>query len=175
MATIKFDTSGDTFSVKNDAWSTMNYSNPSSGTYSVQVDSAFTSGSGGTAGNECNESLKHSNAQKGVFHTVKGAVRQVYDTDEKRPVEDVGQYDDALHIAGHAGRAFLTTEDRDYDPEESEPYLTDEFDPANRDRVDVIRDALRRAWSKIDGGNHVGGARIAVSVADHYLEAFEAP
>lgn len=106
---------------------------------------------------------------------MKGAVRQVYDTDGDDPVPDDGHFDDALRVAGHAARSFLLTEGVDYDRSKSEPYFAENFDPETRSREDVIRDGLRGAWSKVDSGKHAGGARIAISVADYYLEAFDPP
>lgn len=128
-----------------------------------------------TTDDDCNESLTHSNVQKSLFHGMKGAVRLVYDTDGGTAVEDEGQYDDALRVAGHAARAYLLTESRTYDASKSDSYLDDKFDAKSSDRASVIRSSLRRAWDKIDSGHHVDGARIAVSIADRYLPEFAPP
>lgn len=111
----------------------------------------------------CNESLKHSNVEKAIFHAVKGAHRLV----------DEDQAWAALQIAGSAANAYLETEDEIYDPEHSEEYLYDEIVDDAKSTVEVIGAGIERAWNKIDSGHHLGGARVAVSVADAYLDAFE--
>lgn len=114
---------------------------------------------------QCNESLKHSNAQKAVFHSVKGAHRLV----------DEGQHTEAARIAGEAGKAFLQAEGKTYDSDRSESYLHDRLIDGDDSEAANIAAGIEKAWEKIDGGQHVGGARIAVSVADHYVDGFSLP
>lgn len=86
---------------------------------------------------------------------------------------DGGLIDDAVRIAGHAGRAYLEAEGKPYDRERSAGYLEDNF-PGDDDDT-VISAAIDKAFDKIDGGSHVAGARIAVSVADEYIDGFAPP
>lgn len=113
----------------------------------------------------CNESLVHSNTEKAVFHSVKGAKRML----------DEDQHQESLAIAGNAGKSFLEAEGVEYDPSKSEDYLESNFLDKFRSTETIIERAIEKAFSKIDQGNHKGGARIAVSLADEFLEGFTAP
>lgn len=120
----------------------------------------FTTSGTSTGTDDCNESLTHTNAEKAVFHAVKGAKRMASD----------GLITDAVRVAGHAGRAYLKNDRESYDPDKSLEYLDDNFD----DHDDtVISAAIDRAFEKIDNGSHVGGARIAVSIADRFVDGFD--
>ena len=119
---------------------------------------------GGTGTDDCNEGQIHNNAQKAIFHAVKGAKRFATD----------GLHEEAARIAATAGRAFLLEEDIDYDDERSSGYLADLID-ALRDEETKIEEAINKAFTKIDSGNHKGGARIAVSIGDEYLNEFSVP
>ena len=149
------DTGWQTSSSSNTQWEV----NPPS----ISSTASTTNPQGAT--DSCNESLVHSNSEKAVFHSVKGAKRLL----------DEGQHDGALRIAGAAGKAFLEAEGLEYDAERSEDYLLDRIIKKVRSDEKNIREGIEKAWSKIDGGNHKGGARIAISIADQYLENYETP
>lgn len=123
-------------------------------------------------GQQCNESKRHSHEEKAVFHGMKSAFRFV--SSGSKGVDDTQAWE-ALHIAGRVGKAYLQSEGYSYDPDKSEEYLKDNFLDKFRSETKIIERAIKRAWKKIDGGNHKGGARIAVSLADKYVEDFTPP
>ena len=145
----------ESFDSTNTAWST-------SSTTSPPTPRAVADG-GSTGTDDCNESLKHSNAQKAVFHAVKGAKRLV----------DEQQHQEALSIAGNAGKAFLSTEGKDFDEDRSESHLMDRVVDEDRSDEENIKDGIDMAFDKIDSGNHIGGARVAIAVANEYYAPFE--
>lgn len=123
-----------------------------------------------SSGQQCNESKVHDHAEKAVFHGMKSAYRYV--SKGRKGVVN-REPDEALRIAAHVGRAFLLSKGYVYDPEESLPYLHKNFDLADPEQA--IEDAIERAWKKIDDRKHKGGARIAVSLGEYYLEGFVGP
>lgn len=108
--------------------------------------------------NDCNESRVHSNIEKSVYHSTKGAQCLLKE----------GQYDRAIQIAANGGMSFLASEGAEYDAERSSEHLQ-RLIKNERDREAKISHALNQAFSKIEGGNHVGGARVAISIADEFL------
>lgn len=141
----------------------MNSTSNTASTYNVRLQPSSTATAAGT--DDCNESLKHTNTQKAVFHAVKGAHR----------LTDAHQHTEAAAIAGEAGKAFLQAEVEPYDSDRSDKYLLDKLVDEDQTDEQNIADAIERAFEKIDSGQHVGGARIAVSVADRYVEGFARP
>lgn len=114
---------------------------------------------------QCNESLKHSNIEKSVFHGMKSAKR----------LKDEGLHMQAVQVAGEVAKGFLMAEDIKYVPEKSEKHLVEKIKDKvlGGDQFDEISKGIEKAWDKIDGGHHKGGARVAVAVADEYLEDFD--
>lgn len=134
----------------------------STGTNPVRIhNDSWTPQRAGTNG--CNESLIHSNAEKAVFHTVKGAGR----------FADEGLFMPAARMAAYAGRSFLRTEDINYDQDRSKEYLQEFINEIKPSNHGAIGPAIDRAFHKIKIGNHKGGARIAVSIGDRWVDGFD--
>lgn len=118
-----------------------------------------------TGTDQCNESQIHSNMQKSVFHGMKSAKR----------LKDEGLHMQAVRVAGEVARGFLLAEDIIYDPKKSEKHLVERIKDKvlGGNKFDEIDKGIEKAWSKIDSGNHKGGARVAIAVADEYLDNFD--
>lgn len=120
----------------------------------------------------CNESKVHNHAEKAVFHGMKSALR--FSSTGMKGVPERQVYE-GMRIAAEVGKAFLQSEDYDYDPEKSQEYLESNFLDKFRSEEKIIEKAIDKAWKKIDNGNHKGGARIAVSLGQKYLHDFRLP
>lgn len=122
-------------------------------------------GTGNSGTDQCNESLKHSNMEKSVFHGMKSAKR----------LKDEELHMQAVRVAGEVARGFLLSEDIDYVPEKSEKHLLEEIKEKilGGDHFDEINKGIEKAWNKINRGHHKGGARVAIAVADEYLDDFD--
>lgn len=181
--TIEFVPEGDSFTQQSSNWSTTadssgntapvwrpSYTNTAS--TSSSTNPLAPSAGGGTSGQAvadggCNESLKHTNAEKAVFHATKGAKRML----------DEGQHTEALRIAGAAGTSYLASMNLEYDADRSATHLAEKVLDRlfGNNRADEIEAGIEKAFDKIDRGNHKGGARVAIATADEFLEDFEAP
>lgn len=179
--TAQIVSEGDTFEVDTtnytieSSWD--NSTSYSSDTHSISFTNGSTiqhngSSSSSIQGQQCNESLKHSHDQKAIFHGMKSAFRIVSRSEKgvKNP-----QVMEALRVAGSVARAYLQSENIEYNSEKSEEYLEKNFLDKFRPQESIIESAIEKAWNKIDNGDHKGGARIAVSVADEYLDEYSLP
>jgi hypothetical protein len=127
-----------------------------------QIDPSSIRADGGAQGTDgCNESKHYNNAEKAVFHAIKGSKR----------FKDDGRPEEAARVAANAGKAFLLAEDIDYDDDLSSSYLQDLIEKIRSDETGIEK-AIDKAFSKIDSGNHTGGARIAVSIGERYVDQF---
>lgn len=142
----------------------------------------------------CNESLTHSGLEKAVFHSVKGAYRWLaLHTDMRKGRFEI-QPKRAARIAAEAGMAFLVSGGYDYDRERSlkdidskhlskkgkleklinwfkSGFESPEGIDIEEDTITVeeLKKAIKRAWNKINGGNHKAGARVAVAAGEAFL------
>lgn len=144
---------------------------------------------------QCNESFDHDNAEKMVFHGMKGAFRAI-SSGYKGILDDGYDVDTAEHaarVAQHIGAILLKAMGEEYVPDKSRPHyernVADQVEtPQGRENgfiwggkeptdkemeeyyVQVLEKGIEKAWKKIDGGNHVGGARVAIAAAEHYFQ-----
>lgn len=160
------------YSTNGTTWST---SNDTSGSTSIVGSTdwvAYRTNSPSQPSGPCNESEVHNHAEKAVFHGMKSALR--FSSAGRKGVPE-RQVHEGMRIAAEVGKAFLQSEDYEYDPEKSQEYLEDKFLDKFRSEEKIIEKAIDKAWKKIDNGNHKGGARIAVSLGQKYLHDFRLP
>lgn len=200
MAFVQQSSSSDPYSDMNiGAWnSTSNSSNFKLDVKYVTNNAASTTSSiSGTSpsqsqGQTCNESKKHDNDQKAVFHGMKSAYRMSRHSTGEYGSQNP-QREHAAHTAAHVGIAFMKSKDYDYDRERSLEDIEDRHmaddgvidslvawlkDDVMPDGGEVNRgpltdsefeEAIKRAWDKIDNENHKAGARVAIAAAEAYL------
>lgn len=144
------------------------------------LNTTFSNSSSITA---CNESLKHDNEQKAIFHGMKSAFRMSRKYDGNEYGSHNPQHETAARIAANVAIAHLDANDVEYDREESMEYLQNEIIGSITDRivglfgirnVDISRedleDGIERAWKQIDEKeHHDDGARTALAIAEAYL------
>jgi len=159
---------------------------------SSRQQAAATRGSSQSQGQTCNESKRHDNDQKAVFHGMKSAYRMSRHSTGEYGSQNP-QREHAARTAAHVGIAFLKAKDYDFDRERSLKDIEDRHmaddgvidsliswlkDDVMPDGGDVNRgpltdsefeEAIKRAWKKIDNGSHKGGARVAIAAAEAYL------
>lgn len=174
-------------------------SRPSTGTWSINLDTSNTSGDVLSAAakrqigssmqrrssGQCNESSKHDNQEKALFHGLKSAYRmsrsydgREYGTPGSPPL------DQAARIAASVASAFFETADFTYTREESHEYVSDGYmkDPGLISRAQQffggslpevvdMEAAIGQAWKQVDDkGNHYDAARTALAAAELHLD-----
>lgn len=171
MATIRYDnTSG-----------SANFTNSSN--WHVQTSGSTTLNVG------CNESSRHDNEQKSLFHGIKSAFRMSREFDGEYGTDDP-PFETAARIAANVAIAYFETTDQEYTREESFEYLRENV-VSDRNTVDRIlavfglaethldrglatnqdlTAGISKAWKQIDEKeNHYDGARTALAIAEAYI------
>lgn len=142
---------------------------------------------------KCNESQKHDHLEKAAYHGMKSAYRHISQS-SKGIVSD--GYDSqhvwaAYHIAKGVALGYLESAGTEYDRDHSVDYYEDNilskvdvpddlddggFHWGGREAghedyyAEVLEKGISKAWKKIDSENHKGGARIAVSAVEHFMQ-----
>jgi hypothetical protein len=124
----------------------------------------------------CNESLKHDHAAKACFHGMKSAFRFVSSGHKGIASDgyDTGRPREAAWIALEVARAYLQSQDKEYDRDQSQDHyesrIIDDVNAGPRYRERILEDGIEKAWNKIDNENHVGGCRVAIAAAEAFFD-----
>lgn len=171
-------------------YDTSDYNISSSSTNSTSISSSVTgnyfrrsrSNSGGGA---CNESKRHDNEEKAIFHGMKSAFRVSREYDGSEYGTPIPCYETAARIAANVAIAYLKTTGQEYTREESHEYIeenfsrtmgfTERFFGTKKSLSQLVgekqlEDAIKQAWEQIDTKeNHYDGARTALAAAETFL------
>lgn len=132
----------------------------------------------------CNESKKHDNDEKALFHGLKSAFRMSRAYDGKEYGSQSPQHATAAHTALGVALSYIKATDQEITREASYEYIESQFlDPVSnverklldvpleeRMGVDAFEDAIDYAWMQVDEKeNHYDAARNALFAAELFL------
>lgn len=146
-------------------------------------------------GGPCNESKKHNNEEKALYHGLKSAYRMSRVTDGEYGVrtrrESDIPWEEAARIAANVALSYLKVSDQPFTREASYEYVAENFvdnggllnyirrklstgnEGAERVRSAdeaALDAAVERAWSQVDDKqHHYDAARTALAAAEMYL------
>lgn len=171
-------------------YNTTDYTISSSSTNSASISSSVLNSynsrtTNSTAGGGCNESKKHDNEEKAIFHGIKSAFRVSREYDGSEYGTPIPCYETAARIAANVAIAYLKTTGQEYTREESHEYIEENYaedtgsilqffgiekELSERVGEEQLEDAIDQAWHQIDEKeNHYDGARTALAAAEAFL------